>query len=81
MLFMADVLAGGERRGARAAIVSKRHARLVFEAGRYVVTDLDGTNGTYVNRRRIDAPTVFHPGDRIYVGDYVLRIEGPESQS
>ena len=33
--------------------VSKRHARLLYRDGRFIVTDLNSTNGTYVNRRRI----------------------------
>lgn len=55
--------------------VSKRHCRIEFADGRFVVTDEDSTNGTYVNRRRIAAPTIVREGDRIYVGDFVLRIE------
>lgn len=55
--------------------VSKRHCRIEFTDGRFVVTDEDSTNGTYVNRRRIAAPTIVREGDRIYVGDFILRIE------
>src|SRR5262245_22121 len=61
--------------------VSKRHARLVFRDGRYIVTDLNSTNGTYVNRRRINQATIVRQGDRIYIGDFVLRIESPEESS
>src|SRR5512144_3451508 len=57
--------------------VSKRHARLLFRDGRFIVTDLNSTNGTYVNRRRITQATIVREGDRIYVGDFVLRIELP----
>ncbi len=56
--------------------VSKRHARLIFRDGRYIVTDLKSTNGTYVNHRRITHATLVREGDRIYIGDFVLRIEG-----
>ena len=55
--------------------VSKRHARLLYRDGRFIVTDLNSTNGTYVNRRRIAQATIVRDGDRIYVGDFVLRIE------
>jgi pilus assembly protein CpaF len=55
--------------------VSKRHARLLFRDGRFIVADLNSTNGTYVNRRRISQATIVREGDRVYVGDYVLRIE------
>jgi pSer/pThr/pTyr-binding forkhead associated (FHA) protein len=55
--------------------VSKRHARLLFRDGRFIVTDLNSTNGTYVNRRRIAQATIVREGDRIYIGDFVLRVE------
>ena len=55
--------------------VSKRHARLMFRDGRFIVTDLKSTNGTYVNGRKIGQATVVREGDKIYVGDYVLRFE------
>lgn len=61
--------------------VSKRHARLIFRDGRFIVTDLNSTNGTYVNRRRISQATIVREGDRIYIGDFVLRIELPEGTS
>src|SRR5687767_15909584 len=57
--------------------VSKRHARLLYRDGRFIVTDLNSTNGTYVNRRRITQATIVREGDRIYVGDFALRIELP----
>jgi len=55
--------------------VSKRHARVLYRDGRFIVTDLNSTNGTYVNRRRISHATIVREGDRIYIGDFVLRIE------
>ncbi len=61
--------------------VSKRHARLIFRDSRFIVTDLNSTNGTYVNRRRISQATIVREGDRIYIGDFVLRIEMPDGTS
>ncbi|MBK8257133.1 MAG: Flp pilus assembly complex ATPase component TadA [Polyangiaceae bacterium] len=55
--------------------VSKRHARLLFRDGRFIVTDLKSTNGTYVNGRKISQATIVREGDKIYIGDFVLRIE------
>jgi pilus assembly protein CpaF len=55
--------------------VSKRHARLLYRDGRFIVADLNSTNGTYVNRRRITQATIVREGDRIYIGDFVLRLE------
>jgi len=57
--------------------VSKRHARLLYRDGRFIVADLNSTNGTYVNRRRITQATIVREGDRIYIGDFVLRLESP----
>lgn len=59
--------------------VSKRHARISYVEGRFVVADLNSTNGTYVNRRRISQSTIVRFGDRIYIGDFVLRIEDPSA--
>ena len=54
--------------------VSKRHARILYREGRFIVTDLNSTNGTYVNRRRIAQATIIREDDRIYVGDFVIRV-------
>src|SRR5580658_5054907 len=59
--------------------VSKHHARLVFRDSRFVVTDLKSTNGTYVNGRKIAQATIVREGDKIYVGDFVLRVEGAQA--
>lgn len=63
--------------------VSKRHARILFREGRLIVTDLNSTNGTFVNRRRITQATILREEDRLFIGDYVLRVEGigPASDS
>jgi pilus assembly protein CpaF len=56
--------------------VSKRHSRIVLKENRFIVVDLKSTNGTYVNGRKITSPLVVKEGDKIYVGDYVLTLEG-----
>lgn len=61
--------------------VSKRHARLLYREGRFIVTDLKSTNGTYVNGRKIAQATIVREGDKIYIGDFVLRIENPQASS
>src|SRR3954453_8219803 len=55
--------------------VSKHHARLLFRDGRFIVTDLKSTNGTYVNGRKIAQATIVREGDKIYIGDFVIRLE------
>lgn len=54
--------------------ISKRHARLVDQLGEIVVVDQRSTNGTYINGRRITAPHILKPDDKIYIGDFVIRI-------
>src|ERR1700689_3216535 len=61
--------------------VSKHHARLLCRDGRFIVTDLKSTNGTYVNGRKIAQATIVREGDKIYIGDFVLRIEAGAAQS
>jgi pilus assembly protein CpaF len=61
--------------------VSKHHARLLYRDGRFIVTDLKSTNGTYVNGRKITQATIVREGDKIYVGDFILRLEIPLQQA
>ncbi len=56
------------------AEVSRRHARLMFQGGRYVLEDLGSTNGTFVNGRRISAPYVLKPGDVISLGESISLV-------
>jgi pilus assembly protein CpaF len=55
--------------------VSKTHARLQMRDGAFYIADQNSTNGTYVNRKRIGGETAIGEADRVYVGDYVLRVE------
>lgn len=57
--------------------VSKHHARLLYRDGRYVISDLESTNGTYVNGRKISQATIVREGELIHIGDFVLRLEAP----
>ena len=47
--------------------VSRRHAMVTFEQGRYYLTDLKSTNGTYLNGSRLIPSMKYpiNPGDRI----------------
>src|SRR6202161_4870412 len=61
--------------------VSKHHARLLFRDGRFIVTDLKSTNGTYVNGRKIAEATIVREGDKIHIGDFVLRLDTGQAVS
>ena len=58
--------------------VSKRHVRIVVTEDRFVVHDLQSTNGTSVSGQKISAPTEVKSGDTIVVGDFrvLLKHEG-----
>lgn len=57
--------------------VSKRHSRIVLKDNRFIVVDLKSTNGTYVNGRKITSPLVVKPGDKVYIGDFILTLDEP----
>jgi pilus assembly protein CpaF len=58
--------------------VSKRHCRIMVQGSRFSVEDLKSTNGTYINGRKIAEPTAVTGADKIYVGDFVLKVENAE---
>ncbi len=49
--------------------ISRRHAELREESGRFTIEDCRSDNGTFVNGQRIAAPTVLGDGDRVRFGD------------
>jgi hypothetical protein len=52
--------------------VSRTHAEIRARGGSWVVTDLGSTNGSRLNGRRLDQPTVLKPGDEIELGTTTL---------
>jgi predicted component of type VI protein secretion system len=56
------------------AEVSRRHARLNFQGGKYVIEDLGSTNGTFVNGQRLTGPHVLKPGDVVSFGEQIVLI-------
>ena len=56
--------------------VSKRHSRVVRQGDRFYVVDLKSTNGTYLNGRRIMTPSPLGAGDKIFVGNFVVVLDG-----
>jgi FHA domain-containing protein len=53
--------------------VSRKHAEFVREEGAFSVRDVGSLNGTYVNRRRIDASQVV-TGDEVQIGKFRLVV-------
>lgn len=56
--------------------VSNVHARVFQRDGRTWVEDLGSRNGTFVNGKRIDAPTRLRRGDQVQFGQTVAEVAG-----
>ncbi len=48
--------------------VSRRHALIVRSFGRFLVRDLESTNGVRINGRRVSGPQRLLPGDELEFG-------------
>jgi len=53
------------------AEVSRKHARLVLQAGGYVLEDLGSTNGSFAGGQRLMGPHILRPGELIMFGETV----------
>lgn len=54
--------------------VSRHHAELVTRANGLFIRDRGSTNGTFVNRSRIDAEVALRMGDILHLGEVELRV-------
>lgn len=61
--------------------LSRRHAEIVIDDGRWMVRDLGSVNGTLLNGSRLVAPMPLQPGDRILLGDSEVIFEDDNSSS
>jgi hypothetical protein len=51
--------------------VSRRHAELLHDRGRFTIRDLGSLNGTFVNRTRVESAEL-HDDDEVQIGKYRL---------
>src|SRR5712692_4291711 len=61
--------------------ISKKHTKIVVKDGKIIVLDLKSTNGTYVNGKKLAGPQVISPTDKVYIGDFILNVEPPDTES
>jgi ABC-type multidrug transport system ATPase subunit len=57
-------------------LVSRRHALLVAREDGAFLEDLDSTNGTFVDGRRIQGRVALHPGMRVEIGAFCFLFDG-----
>ncbi len=56
-------------------ILSRRHCLITAEAsGDFYLEDLNSTNGTFLNSRKVQKKTRLQYGDRIVLGNTILRF-------
>jgi pSer/pThr/pTyr-binding forkhead associated (FHA) protein len=61
------------------AEISRKHARLISQAGSYMIEDLGSTNGTFVDGQRLMGPHLLRHGELIGMGENVsLAFETPQ---
>jgi pSer/pThr/pTyr-binding forkhead associated (FHA) protein len=53
---------------------SSHHARLVPRDGQWLVEDLGSTNGTYLDKAKVTAPTPVPNGGKVRIGKTVLEL-------
>lgn len=54
--------------------VSRKHARLTFQGGTWVIEDLGSTNGTFVNEARLSGPHALRLGDVVGLGEKIKLV-------
>ncbi len=55
--------------------ISREHARFEQQDDRLLVTDLNSTNGTFVNHERIEEPTGVRVGDTIHFANHEFTLQ------
>ena len=53
------------------AEVSRKHTQFVFQGGKYIITDLGSTNGTFINGQRLTGQHILQPGEVISLGEQI----------
>ncbi len=84
ILILGDILSIGRAPTNELVLEDKRasrnHAEIRRIAGRYRLSDLGSSNGTWVRGRRLTAPKDLEDGDEILIGAVQLRFVAPDEE-
>lgn len=58
--------------------VSRHHAQIQHDAGKFFVEDLNSRNGTFLNDRAVQSRQVLQPGDQVRICDIAFTFQGDE---
>ena len=58
--------------------MSRRHARITWEAGQFRVEDLGSKNGTFVNGERLESARYLQHGDTVALPGWTLKFEADD---
>jgi DNA-binding winged helix-turn-helix (wHTH) protein len=77
-----NVIGRGEEVAVRIDVdgVSRRHARIVVDGGRFTLEDLGSKNGTYLREKRLEGPTALEDGDAFRLGRTMLVFSVPRGR-
>ncbi len=69
---------GGHERG-----VSREHCVISYNGTQFLVTDLNSSNGTFINRKRLEpnAPTPLNDGDELTLGSLTMTVRFSANES
>ena len=69
-----NIIGRGEEAALRLDVrgVSRRHARIVVDAGRFTLEDLGSKNGTYLREQKLKGPAALADGDAFRLGRTLL---------
>lgn len=54
--------------------VSSYHAKIYMKNNAYLISDLNSTNGTYLNNNLLSNDSLLNPGDSIKIGSAVFKV-------
>jgi serine phosphatase RsbU (regulator of sigma subunit) len=64
----------------RDKFLSRKHAEIIYDGGKWFVRDCGSVNGTIVNGAKVIEPAPLRPGDRIVLGDSEVVFEESGSE-